>query len=127
MKNFKILYAEDDETLAFLTKDNLEQNNYEVIHCSNGKTALQTFEEEDFDICIFDIMMPKMDGFDLAEAIRKIDLDIPIIFLSAKTLKEDRIKGLRLGADDYLVKPFSIEELLLKIEILSYHLLILQI
>lgn len=117
MKNFKILYAEDDETLAFLTKDNLEQNNYEVIHCSDGKAALKTFEGEDFDICIFDIMMPKMDGFDLAEAIRKIDLDIPIIFLSAKTLKEDRIKGLRLGADDYLVKPFSIEELLLKIEI----------
>ncbi|AXB58837.1 response regulator transcription factor [Flavobacterium fluviale] len=117
MRNFKILYAEDDETLAFLTKDNLEQNNYEVIHCSDGKAALKTFEEEDFDICIFDIMMPKMDGFNLAEAIRKIDLDIPIIFLSAKTLKEDRIKGLRLGADDYLVKPFSIEELLLKIEI----------
>ncbi|RYJ40678.1 Two component transcriptional regulator [Flavobacterium anhuiense] len=117
MRNFKILYAEDDETLAFLTKDNLEQNNYEVIHCSNGKSALKIFEEEEFDICIFDIMMPKMDGFELAEAVRKIDLDVPIIFLSAKTLKEDRIKGLRLGADDYLVKPFSIEELLLKVEI----------
>ncbi len=117
MRNFKILYAEDDETLAFLTKDNLEQNNYEVIHCPDGKSALKIFEEEEFDICIFDIMMPKMDGFDLAEAIRKIDIEVPIIFLSAKTLKEDRIKGLRLGADDYLVKPFSIEELLLKIEI----------
>lgn len=117
MRNFKILYAEDDETLAFLTKDNLEQNNYEVIHCPDGKSALKIFEEEEFDICIFDIMMPKMDGFDLAEAVRKIDIDVPIIFLSAKTLKEDRIKGLRLGADDYLVKPFSIEELLLKIEI----------
>jgi len=117
MRNFKILYAEDDETLAFLTKDNLEQNNYEVIHCSDGKSALKIFEEEEFDICIFDIMMPKMDGFELAEAVRKIDLDVPIIFLSAKTLKEDRIKGLRLGADDYLIKPFSIEELLLKIEI----------
>ncbi|UWY28240.1 response regulator transcription factor [Flavobacterium sp. TR2] len=117
MRNFKILYAEDDETLAFLTKDNLEQNNYEVIHCPDGKSALKIFEEEEFDICIFDIMMPKMDGFELAEAVRKIDLDVPIIFLSAKTLKEDRIKGLRLGADDYLVKPFSIEELLLKIEI----------
>jgi DNA-binding response OmpR family regulator len=117
MSNFKILYAEDDETLAFLTKDNLEQNNYEVIHCSDGKSAFETFQNKDFDICIFDIMMPKMDGFELAEAIRKMDLDIPIIFLSAKTLKEDRIKGLRLGADDYLVKPFSIEELLLKIEI----------
>ncbi|MEO8535289.1 MAG: response regulator transcription factor [Flavobacterium sp.] len=117
MKHFKILYAEDDETLAFLTKDNLEQNNYDVTHCSNGKLSLEAFKEEDFDICILDIMMPKMDGFELATEIRKIDIDVPIIFLSAKTLKEDRIKGLRLGADDYLVKPFSIEELLLKIEI----------
>jgi DNA-binding response OmpR family regulator len=117
MKNFKILYTEDDETLAFLTKDNLEQNNYEVIHCRDGKSGLEAFKEEDFDICIFDIMMPKMDGFELATEIRKSNTDIPIIFLSAKTLKEDRLKGLRLGADDYLVKPFSIEELLLKIEI----------
>src|SRR5688572_13139677 len=108
MKNFKILYAEDDETLAFLTKDNLEQNNYDVTHCSNGKKSLEVFKNEEFDICILDIMMPKMDGFELAEEIRKIDIDVPIIFLSAKTLKEDRIKGLRLGADDYLVKPFSI-------------------
>jgi DNA-binding response OmpR family regulator len=117
MKQFRILYTEDDETLAFLTKDNLEQNNYEVIHCPDGKLGLETFKKESFDICIFDIMMPKMDGFELATEIRKANTDIPIIFLSAKTLKEDRIKGLRLGADDYLVKPFSIEELLLKIEI----------
>lgn len=113
----KILYTEDDETLAFLTKDNLEQNNYEVIHCADGKSGLNSFKGEHFDICIFDIMMPKMDGFELAEEIRKTDTDVPIIFLSAKTLKEDRIKGLRLGADDYLVKPFSIEELMLKIEV----------
>lgn len=117
MKQFKILYTEDDETLAFLTKDNLEQNNYEVVHCCDGKMGLETFKKEHFDICILDIMMPKMDGFELATEIRKIDTDVPIIFLSAKTLKEDRIKGLRLGADDYLVKPFSIEELMLKIEI----------
>lgn len=117
MKQYKILYTEDDETLAFLTKDNLEQNNYEVIHCCDGKLGLETFKKENFDICIFDIMMPKMDGFELATEIRKTNTDVPIIFLSAKTLKEDRIKGLRLGADDYLVKPFSIEELLLKIEI----------
>ncbi|MFB9076882.1 response regulator transcription factor [Flavobacterium procerum] len=117
MRNFKILYTEDDETLAFLTKDNLEQNNYEVVHCTDGKSGLETFQSDIFDICIFDIMMPKMDGFELAAAVRKIDAEVPIIFLSAKTLKEDRIKGLRLGADDYLVKPFSIEELLLKIEI----------
>lgn len=117
MKNFKILYTEDDETLAFLTKDNLEQNNYDVTHCPDGKSGFESFKKEDFDICILDIMMPKMDGFELATEIRKINIDIPIIFLSAKTLKEDRIKGLRLGADDYLVKPFSIEELILKIEI----------
>ena len=116
MTKYKILYAEDDETLAFLTKDNLEQH-YDVTHCTDGVHCLETFKKEAFDICIFDIMMPKMDGFDLAEKVREINAEVPIIFLSAKTLKEDRIKGLRLGADDYLVKPFSIEELLLKIEI----------
>ncbi len=117
MANFKILYTEDDETLAFLTKDNLEQNDYTITHCNDGQIALETFKNNTFDICILDIMMPKIDGFELATAIRKSNSDIPIIFLSAKTLKEDRIKGLKLGADDYLVKPFSIEELLLKIEI----------
>jgi DNA-binding response OmpR family regulator len=117
MKPFRILYAEDDATLAFLTKDNLENHNYEVIHCNDGILALATFKKENIDICIFDIMMPKMDGFELATEIRKINNQVPIIFLSAKTLKEDRIKGLRIGADDYLVKPFSIEELQLKIEV----------
>jgi DNA-binding response OmpR family regulator len=116
MTKYKILYAEDDETLAFLTKDNLEQH-YDVTHCIDGEMCLENFKKGGFDLCIFDIMMPKMDGFDLAEKVRQIDAEVPIIFLSAKTLKEDRIKGLRLGADDYLVKPFSIEELLLKIEI----------
>ena len=116
MSKYKILYAEDDETLAFLTKDNLE-NHYDVTHCTDGELCLEAFKKEEFDLCIFDIMMPKMDGFDLAEKVRQLNSDVPIIFLSAKTLKEDRIKGLRLGADDYLVKPFSIEELLLKIEI----------
>ncbi|WP_268847351.1 response regulator transcription factor [Flavobacterium aestivum] len=117
MSTVQILYTEDDATLAFLTKDNLEQNHYEVTHCEDGKNGFEVFKKGTFDICILDIMMPKMDGFELATEIRKLDADIPIIFLSAKTLKEDRIKGLRLGADDYLVKPFSIEELLLKIEI----------
>ena len=113
----KILYAEDDETLAFLTKDNLQQQNYSVTHCADGKSCLEAFKREEFDLCIFDIMLPGMDGFELTTAIRRINPEIPIFFLSSKTLKEDRIKGLRLGADDYLVKPFSIEELLLKIEI----------
>lgn len=115
MSTFKILYAEDDQTLAFLTKDNLEQNGYEVVHCSDGTQCMEAFAGGTFDICILDIMLPKKDGFEIAAEIRQADNDIPIIFLSAKTLKEDRIKGLRLGADDYLVKPFSIEELLLKI------------
>lgn len=117
MSSVHILYTEDDATLAFLTKDNLEQNHYVVTHCENGKSGIETFKKSKFDICILDIMMPKMDGFELAIQIRKLNKDIPIIFLSAKILKEDRIKGLRLGADDYLVKPFSIEELLLKIDI----------
>ena len=116
MTKYKILYAEDDETIAFLTKDNLEQI-YDVTHCENGEIALEEFKKSHFDICVFDIMMPKMDGFELATTIRQLNVEIPILFLSAKTLKEDRIKGLRIGADDYLVKPFSIEELLLKIEI----------
>lgn len=117
MSKYKILYAEDDATLAFLTKDNLEQHHYQVIHCNDGDACLKTFKSELFDICIFDIMLPKKDGFELAKAIREINTNVPIIFLSAKTLKEDRIKGLRTGADDYLTKPFSIEELLLKISI----------
>ncbi|NLN34317.1 MAG: response regulator transcription factor [Flavobacteriaceae bacterium] len=116
MSKSKILYAEDDETIAFLTQDSLESQ-YQVVHCSNGEEALQAFKNEKFDICLFDIMMPKMDGFELASEIRKLNAEIPILFISAKTLKEDRIKGLKIGADDYLIKPFSIEELMLKIEI----------
>ncbi|MBE98775.1 response regulator transcription factor [Flavobacterium coralii] len=112
----KILYAEDDNTLAFLTADNLEQH-YDVVHFDNGKAAFDAFKQDDFDLCILDVMLPQMDGFELAAAIRERDVEVPIIFLSAKTLKEDRIKGLRLGADDYLVKPYSMEELVLKIEV----------
>ena len=116
MEKFRILYAEDDATIALLTKDALEEK-YQVTHCQNGEDALGCFNTTNFDICVLDIMMPKMDGFALAEAIRKKNNDIPIIFLSAKTLKEDRIRGLKLGADDYLVKPFSMEELELKIQV----------
>jgi DNA-binding response OmpR family regulator len=116
MSKKRILYVEDDETLAFLTTDNLEQH-YEVVHSNNGKDAFELFCNASFDLCVFDIMLPNMDGFEIVEAIRKRNQEIPIIFLSAKTLKEDRIKGLKLGADDYLIKPYSIEELILKIEI----------
>ena len=117
MKRARLLYAEDDETLSFITKDHLELQGYEVVHCVNGAIAFEVFKNEKFDLCIFDVMLPEMDGFTLAENVRKKDQQIPILFLTAKSLKEDRIHGLRLGGDDYLTKPFSIEELILKIEI----------
>ncbi|MES2893554.1 MAG: response regulator transcription factor [Bacteroidota bacterium] len=113
----RILYAEDDETLAFLTVDNLLQHQYSVDHFANGALCLQAFQNSVYDLCILDVMLPGLDGFALAQEIRKVNQNIPILFLSAKVMKEDRIKGLRLGADDYLVKPFSIEELVLKIEV----------
>ena len=116
MSRKRILYVEDDNTLAFLTADNLEQY-YDVIHFANGKDAFEAFKTEGFDLCVLDVMLPEMDGFELAAAIRERNVAVPIIFLSAKTLKEDRIKGLKLGADDYLIKPYSIEELVLKIEV----------
>ena len=111
MSKKRILYVEDDETLAFLTADNLEQH-FEVLHCNNGKEAFELFCKEAFDLCVLDIMLPDMDGFEIATEIRKRNQEIPIIFLSAKTMKEDRIKGLKLGADDYLIKRYSIEELI---------------
>lgn len=116
MEKSKILYAEDDQTIAFLIQDSLEPY-YDIDYHANGKSALKAFDAESYDICLLDIMMPEMDGFELAKHIRTHNSEIPIIFISAKSLKEDRIKGLKIGADDYLVKPFSIEELILKIEI----------
>ena len=117
MKKARLLYAEDDETLSFITKDHLELQGYEVVHCSSGGAAYEKFKNEKFDLVILDVMLPEMDGFTIAENIRKKDHQVPILFLTAKSLKEDRIQGLRLGGDDYLTKPFSIEELILKIEI----------
>ena len=116
-KKYKVFYVEDDETLAFLTKDSLEMNHFLVTHFANGESALENFGNNEYDICVLDIMVPKKDGFQIATAIRDINNEIPIIFLSAKTMKEDRIMGLKIGADDYLVKPFSIEELVLKLDI----------
>lgn len=112
-----LLYVEDDESLGFVTKDNLEMQGYQITHCTDGKSALETAKSGSFDLCILDVMLPEMDGFTLAEEIRRFNAEIPIIFLSAKSLKEDKIKGLRLGGDDYITKPFSIEELILKVEV----------
>ena len=112
-----ILYVEDDTNLGFVTKDNLELHHYEIVHCTDGKMAWETFQNSHFDLCVLDVMLPEVDGFTLAKQIRKTDSHVPIIFLTARSLQEDKLQGLRLGADDYLTKPFSIEELVLKIEI----------
>jgi DNA-binding response OmpR family regulator len=116
-RTVKILFAEDDMSLGFVTKDNLELQGYEVAHCENGQSAWEAFRSQDFDLCVFDVMLPKLDGFALATKIRAENQDIPILFLTAKSLKGDKLTGLRIGADDYITKPFSIEELVLKIEI----------
>ncbi|NJL73814.1 MAG: response regulator transcription factor [Saprospiraceae bacterium] len=112
-----ILYVEDDESLGFVTKDNLELEDYKVTHCLNGQDAINTIETEKFDLIILDVMLPDVDGFTIAKKIREQDIQTPIIFLTAKSLKEDKIHGLKIGADDYITKPFSIEELTLKIDV----------
>ena len=108
-----LFYVEDDESLSFVTRDNLELQGYKVTYCENGKQAMEMIRQNDFDLCILDVMLPDTDGFTIAEEIRKFNTQVPIIFLTAKSMKEDRIRGLRLGADDYMTKPFSIEELIL--------------
>jgi DNA-binding response OmpR family regulator len=113
----EILYVEDDLFLSYVTKDNLELKGYSITFCKNGIEAFEAFKQKQFDLCILDVMLPKMDGFELAKKIRETDQSIPILFLSAKSLKEDRIQGLSIGGDDYITKPFSIEELALKIEV----------
>ncbi len=117
MNKARILYVEDDETLSFVTSDNLSLNGYDVVHCLDGESALIAFGNGHFDLCLLDVMLPKKDGFTLASDIRKKNPEITILFLTAKSMKEDRITGLKLGADDYITKPFSIEELILKIEV----------
>ena len=116
-KKARLLYVEDDTTLSFVTKDNLELRGYDVDFCEDGVQALQMISDQDYDLCILDVMLPKMDGFTLAAKIREKNSEIPILFLTARTAMEDRIYGLQLGADDYITKPFSIEELALKIEV----------
>lgn len=111
----KVLLAEDDIDFALVLKQYLELYNYNVVWAKDGEEALQLFQKEDFDICIFDVMMPQTDGFTLAEKILQINPETPFIFLTAKKMKEDKIKGLKLGADDYIVKPFEADELVLRL------------
>ncbi len=112
----KILLVEDDPNLSMVLQDYLEMLDYETKLCRDGEEGLKAFKRHRFDLCVLDVMMPKKDGFSLAEDIRAINQNIPIIFLTAKSLKEDRIKGFQVGCDDYITKPFSTEELSLRIK-----------
>jgi len=115
-ERLKIFMCEDDENLGMLLREYLIAKGYNVELFSDGDAGLKGFLKGEFDICILDVMMPKKDGFTLAQEIRSINLDLPIIFLTAKTLKGDVLEGFKIGADDYITKPFSMEELLLRIE-----------
>ncbi len=112
----QILLCEDDTNLGMVLKNYLELNDYNVTLERDGKLGLAAFQREKFDLCLLDVMMPNMDGFTLAEEIRDVNPDVPLFFLSAKTMKDDIIQGYKLGADDYITKPFDSEVLLLKIK-----------
>ena len=113
----RILYVEDDPNLGFAIKDNLEAHDYDIVHCTDGQEGWETFQKAHVDICVLDVMLPKMDGFTLAGKIREVDPQVPILFLTGRALLDDRLHGLRLGADDYITKPFSMQELILRIEV----------
>ena len=112
----KILLVEDDINLGFVVQDTLKLEGFKVHLSKDGKEGLLQFNKESYDLCLIDVMMPKKDGFSLVEDIRKINADVPIVFLTARGEAEDKIKGLRIGADDYITKPFSSEELTLRIK-----------
>jgi two-component system, OmpR family, response regulator len=114
-----ILLAEDDLNLGELLSNFLKSKGYSVDLTRNGKLAFERFNQKKFDFCIFDVMMPEMDGFTLAKEIRELDKKVPILFLTAKAMKEDKLEGFAIGADDYLTKPFSMEELLARITAIS--------
>jgi len=117
MNPARILFVEDDINLGFVVRDTLENVPFRVTHCTSGPTGWAMFQSQPFDLCLLDVMLPQTDGFTLARQIRAVNTQIPILFLSALTDRNDRLEGLRLGADDYLSKPFSIDELILKINV----------
>lgn len=117
MTKARVLLAEDDASLGFVIKDNLQEEGYEVVLCTDGDMALQQFQQKEFDICLLDVMMPNKDGFTVAKKIRqKTDL-LPIMFITAKSMEEDKIKGFTSGADDYITKPFSMKELMMRMDV----------
>ncbi|MCO5238173.1 MAG: response regulator transcription factor [Chitinophagaceae bacterium] len=112
-----VLLAEDDLSLGYVIKDSLEQEGYQVLLCANGDQALEHFQKEEFDICLLDIMMPVKDGFTVARKIRQKNDVVPILFITAKSMEEDKLKGFSSGADDYITKPFSIKELMMRMDV----------
>ena len=119
--NTRILVVEDEEHILEALKMNLELEDYEVVTANTGTKALHIFKEQRFNLVILDVMMPEMDGFEVCETIRLEDMDTPILFLTAKGDSADKVKGLKMGADDYLTKPFNLEELLLRVRVLIKH------
>jgi DNA-binding response OmpR family regulator len=113
----RILLVEDDPSLGFVIKDNLCMRGYDVTLCKDGDEGEKSFRSTFYNLCIFDIMLPKKDGFSLARSVRSTNATIPILFLTAKSMMEDKLEGFRSGADDYITKPFSLEELLCRIEV----------
>ena len=116
MDKVKLLIAEDDENLGQILKEYLEIKGYDADLCRDGEAGLAAFKDNPYDACLLDVMMPKKDGFTLAKDIRALDVNVPIIFLTAKSMQEDKLKGLKIGADDYITKPFSMEELILRLQ-----------
>ena len=116
MSDVKILLAEDDPNLGTLLSEYLSAKGYQTELAKNGDEALTFFAKNDYDLCLLDVMMPIKDGYTLAKEIRKVDKDIPIVFLTAKSMKQDAIEGFKAGADDYITKPFSMEELLMRVQ-----------
>jgi len=113
---FKILLAEDDPNLGLLLKECLSLEGFDVELCQDGEIALHVFKKQKFDLCLLDVMMPKKNGYILAQEIKSINVNIPVVFITAKSLKEDKLKGYKLNADDYITKPFDEEELIWKIK-----------
>ena len=115
-ETIKILLCEDDENLGMLLREYLQEKGYSTVLCPDGEQGFKEFTKNKYDIAVLDVMMPKKDGFTLAQDIRQANADLPIIFLTAKTLKEDILEGFKIGADDYITKPFSMEELVFRVE-----------
>ncbi|QSE98056.1 response regulator transcription factor [Fulvivirga lutea] len=117
MNKTSIMLVEDDESLSFVIKDNLSLNGYDVIHYADGALASKSFTKGKFDLCLLDVMLPAVDGFTLGKEIRKKDSNVPILYLTAKSMQEDKLEGFKSGGDDYITKPFSMEELIFRIEV----------